>query len=1273
MVVSNIKTIINKSKIILFFITIGFLIIPLQSFRYFRAYNLLSKYILLITDVGIEVYDPQLNQKTIITESDLITGDNDIDYISFAQSPSDEGGYIYCRLKNYIFIYDESFNSHGKFEIETTNTICVLNPYKTFDGNNTLIITYINGNQKIDSSMYTIDLNNAESPGSLYIKNDKINLLDTLGNTEMVMNKGISCQFMYSSTYTNKILVCFALDQYTHSMNAVLIDPENSLEILKYSNNVKQTDGSSTVYSALNPNQKESMICIIDIYQNLLCLTYDLESNEFTDFETMYDNCQIYPLNMGIEYIKERREYYIFCGIQSNVQYYIIRLDQNYNSKCNSTVVLSIPEIYSYYSTRLLYDKNQHFHYLLYSCAKNNNDYFDLLKIQNCHYLANDTIINEDNEDTTKFSSSTPTSLTLSTSIMKEITTVPTTLISSTSIKNLVRTLPTSIIKEVTTIPISKGVTTIPTSIKKLVTTIPTSLISSTSIIKETVTISTSLLSSTSIKKESSTISTSLLLSTSIKKGSTTIPISLLSSTSIKRESSMKISSTSIDESSMESLSISSSLTDTASTTFSTSTTKAKTNILDSSTSTLNLENKSSSLRGSSTLLGQTIPKTIINTSQFQSALKSELSTIHSKFSSFPSSKITSYSTPTYISLKSSLIFSSSPNIIFHNFNNTIVFFMDMDEDIIKGKIYKTKEELDGNLDKIMDEIEIGKKYEITGNDYNLTITPINDLSTDKSTYVDISLCEEILRKELGIPQDEIFTILQIEIDKMNEKALTSQVEYAIYNKKKEKLSLSHCKDVKVKVNYEIKDQSVLNKTMIDYFSELGIDVFNSEDSFFTDLCYPFSISNSDIILKDRVSDIYHNYSLCDNGCEYDSIDIDNNTVSCICPVKQKINMEVSQPVFTEMVQDTFKNSNIGVIRCYNLVFDFSNKINNYGFMVFSFLIAFHIVFYIVFCINGIKYIMAFVYKEMEKNNYIPKLYHPKKKSKIIKIKKENESNSFNDQNSVCIKNYKKENKRAKFNSKKFKNLDETRKKLKNNDNITKNIFPNKKKSKNKKDKNKKQIIIFNYKQDNNYYKINNKYSNSTNKLLTFNKKGKIKKMKKQNISIKKAVLNEEKKWPGYYNLILINANNSLNNDPPESKYILNNYYFELAIKYDTREFWRIFYICLLSKENVLNTFFFYSPLESQPLRLSIFIFTYTCDFAFNALFYFNDNISDKYRYDGDSLYLFLFINNIVKTIFSVVVSYLMVKFLHYLINSKESIEQQFREEEKIMRKKKEL
>ena len=44
-----------------------------------------------------------------------------------------------------------------------------------------------------------------------------------------------------------------------------------------------------------------------------------------------------------------------------------------------------------------------------------------------------------------------------------------------------------------------------------------------------------------------------------------------------------------------------------------------------------------------------------------------------------------------------------------------------------------------------------------------------------------------------------------------------------------------------------ITNSSLLNKTMISYFSELGIDIFDNKDSFFNDLCYPFSISNSDI------------------------------------------------------------------------------------------------------------------------------------------------------------------------------------------------------------------------------------------------------------------------------------------------------------------------------------------------------------------------------------------------------------------------------------------
>ena len=49
-------------------------------------------------------------------------------------------------------------------------------------------------------------------------------------------------------------------------------------------------------------------------------------------------------------------------------------------------------------------------------------------------------------------------------------------------------------------------------------------------------------------------------------------------------------------------------------------------------------------------------------------------------------------------------------------------------------------------------------------------------------------------------------------------------------------------------------------------------------------------------------------------------------SIACSCQIKTEIIYEISTPVFTEIVQDTFKDSNFGVIRCYKLVFSFDNN-----------------------------------------------------------------------------------------------------------------------------------------------------------------------------------------------------------------------------------------------------------------------------------------------------------------------------------------------------------
>ena len=587
--------------------------------------------------------------------------------------------------------------------------------------------------------------------------------------------------------------------------------------------------------------------------------------------------------------------------------------------------------------------------------------------------------------------------------------------------------------------------------------------------------------------------------------------------------------------------------------------------------------------------------------------------------------------------------------------------------EIVKGKTNQSKEDI--NLEKIINAIEIGKKYEIDGDGYNIRISPVNLIDTFNSTYVEFSLCEQILRKQYNLTKDEIITILQIEIDKLNENALTNQVEYDIYSSDKKKLNLSYCKDVKIKVNYEIKNPSLINKTMVSQYSDLGIDIFDSNHSFFNDLCYSYDNTESDLILKDRVIDIFQNYSLCDNGCDYDQIDIDSMTVICSCQVKNEINVEIEEPVFGTIIEDAFKDSNFGVLLCYNLVFSLDYKTKNIGFWISLSFTIINIILIIVYSIYDIKSIKIYVYQEMRKNNYIVKIdcspplkKQKRKKSSNINVKFKNHLADMY----ISSSNYSlKENKAKSF--------------TENNIYMPMPIRQKKKKKKSKTYKFKRTIKILSSKSANCYkYESKISSSNSGNRLsqhtkhiISYGLDGNIY-INKKNIYTHKDEIEENensKKCPGYYNLIQISSKNEENNAPPNSLYILDNYDYECAIKYERRHFWRVFYICFLSYENILNTFFFKTPLEVQSLRLILFFFSYICDLALNALFYLNQNISDKYHYQGDNLYLFTLINNLTISISSTIFSYVLVKALNFLNNSKDAIENLFRYHEVIMRK----
>ena len=104
-----------------FFFVFCFIIPKIKTFHYFTAYNLLSGDILLITDEGIIKFDQDTQNQTLINEIDNFTDYEDLKYISFLQSPAELGNYLFCRIKQYIYII--SSNSYNLINIITQNEI----------------------------------------------------------------------------------------------------------------------------------------------------------------------------------------------------------------------------------------------------------------------------------------------------------------------------------------------------------------------------------------------------------------------------------------------------------------------------------------------------------------------------------------------------------------------------------------------------------------------------------------------------------------------------------------------------------------------------------------------------------------------------------------------------------------------------------------------------------------------------------------------------------------------------------------------------------------------------------------------------------------------------------------------------------------------------------------------------------------------------------------------------------------------------------------------
>ena len=218
----------------------------------------------------------------------------------------------------------------------------------------------------------------------------------------------------------------------------------------------------------------------------------------------------------------------------------------------------------------------------------------------------------------------------------------------------------------------------------------------------------------------------------------------------------------------------------------------------------------------------------------------------------------------------------------------------------------------------------------IIGDDYILQCYLIKQplLKIGSSSRINLENCTNSLNQI-----NEEYKVAKFDI--LRNKA-ANQVEYSILDQNNNIVNLSLCEGQKGTIKYTLVPLSLgIDIETVKQMAAQNIDIFNPDDPFFNDICYPYTTkSNTDIPLKDRRKDIFQNVSLCDTECTYKGFDTITYEVTCNCSIKTETILKPkmpSVPFYTSLIEST----NIMIVKCYKFLGIKANYPYNIGFWVF--------------------------------------------------------------------------------------------------------------------------------------------------------------------------------------------------------------------------------------------------------------------------------------------------------------------------------------------------
>ena len=291
-------------------------------------------------------------------------------------------------------------------------------------------------------------------------------------------------------------------------------------------------------------------------------------------------------------------------------------------------------------------------------------------------------------------------------------------------------------------------------------------------------------------------------------------------------------------------------------------------------------------------------------------------------------------------------------------------------------KTNKTKEDLIGDIDSNIVEMS-NLNTTIEGDDFYAQIYPSNSMPTENENVssIDFSECEKALKEFYEIPESD--PILISKFDYKTENSTTNQVEYKVYDKNGNQLSTKPCEKIQIDISYPINSGSNVNIENGLNLNQEGIDVFNSEDSFFSDICYSYKENGVDVPLSVRREKLYQNVTFCESGCEYGGMNYTTKKVICSCVPKSEFTTETNEEREATNNNQPFASQvfdlNVEVMKCIKLVPKWENLAKNVGFWLIGVINLAEITISILSLYSGIAILFSTAHAALPKSNPIQK------------------------------------------------------------------------------------------------------------------------------------------------------------------------------------------------------------------------------------------------------------------------------------------------------------